>query len=246
MQVARQVAWTEAEVEDRPGQVPEVLIDRSQVVRVLMLPGAEETDVQVRRTRSTPAEHRPQSPSRSQAPGRGGWGRGTVGGRCYVRFMTAQVVDWSRREEPTGLAAVLWQDAIDDRPGLPARLASMAAELRLIAGNYPVTGLGAAGLGDAIEQAQVIREMAHALTAVLAGEVEQRGLPDEQGLSRNDWVTGHSPNLEGGQSAAVTAVGAALGQERWQDPSPQGPRGGGDGGPGRGDRPVLQRGAQGR
>lgn len=70
MQVARQVAWTEAEVEDRPGQVPEVLIDRSQVVRVLMLPGAEETDVQVRRTRSTPAEHRPQSPSRSQAPGR--------------------------------------------------------------------------------------------------------------------------------------------------------------------------------
>lgn len=131
--------------------------------------------------------------------------------------MTAQVVDWTRREEPTGLAALLWQDAIDDRPGLPARLASMAAELRLIAGNYPVTGLGAAGLGDAIEQAQIVREMAHALTAVLAGEVEQRGLPGEQGLSRNDWVTGHSPNLEGGQSAAVTAVGAALGQERWRD-----------------------------
>lgn len=118
-----------------------------------------------------------------------------------------------------GLRAVaqISEEARVDLPGLPARLASLAAELRLIAGNYPVSGLASVGLGDAIEQAQSIREMAHALTAVLAGEVERRRIPADQGLSRNDWVTAHSPNLEGGQSAAVTAVGAALTEDRWRD-----------------------------
>lgn len=120
-----------------------------------------------------------------------------------------------------GLAALSVAEVRDEArvelPGLPARLASLAAELRLIARNYPVTGLGSAGLGDAIEQAQAIRQMAHALTAVLAGEVDRRGIPTEQGLSRNDWVTAHSPSLDGGQCAAVTAVGAALHDERWRD-----------------------------
>ncbi|MGN6753783.1 MAG: DUF222 domain-containing protein [Intrasporangium sp.] len=127
------------------------------------------------------------------------------------------------REAPSGgslklrSVARVSDEAIVDLPGLPPRLASLAAELRLIARNYPVSGLASAGLGDAIEQAQDIREMAHALTAVLAGEAERRGIPDEHGLSRNDWVTAHSPNLEGGQSAAVTAVGAAMTEERWRE-----------------------------
>jgi hypothetical protein len=120
-----------------------------------------------------------------------------------------------------GLAALAVAEVRDEArvelPGLPARLASVAAELRLIARNYPVTGLGSAGLGDAIEQAQAIRQMAHALTAVLAGEVDRRGIPAGQGLSRNDWVTAHSPNLDGAQCAAVTTVGAALNDERWRD-----------------------------
>lgn len=131
---------------------------------------------------------------------------------------TAATIGSTRRA--VGLAALAVADVSDearvDLPGLPARLASMAAELRLIARNYPLSGMGSAGLGDAIEQAQVIREMAHSLTAVLAGEVDRRGIAEDQGLSRNDWVTAHSPNLEGGQSAAVTAVGAALGEERWR------------------------------
>jgi hypothetical protein len=47
-QKARQVPWTAAEVEDRTGDLPEVMIDQSQVVRVLMLPRAEEIDVEMR------------------------------------------------------------------------------------------------------------------------------------------------------------------------------------------------------
>jgi len=114
--------------------------------------------------------------------------------------------------------ASLSDEARVDLPGLPARLASMAAELRLISRNYPLSTMGSAGIGDAIEQAQAIREMAHSLTALLAAQVEARGIASATGLSRNDWVTAHAPTLEGGPSAAVTAVGAALaGQEatRW-------------------------------
>ncbi|HET6666345.1 MAG TPA: DUF222 domain-containing protein [Intrasporangium sp.] len=116
------------------------------------------------------------------------------------------------------LAAVS-DEARVDLPGLPARLASMAAELRLIARNYPLTSLARAGIGDAIEQAQAIREMAHSLTALLAAEVEARDIASASGLSRNDWVTAHAPTLAGGPSAAVTAVGAALAGddgERWK------------------------------
>lgn len=116
------------------------------------------------------------------------------------------------------LAAVSDESRVD-LPGLPARLASMAAELRLIARNYPLQSLARAGVGDAIEQAQAIREMAHSLTALLAAEVEARDIASASGLSRNDWVTAHAPTLAGGPSAAVTAVGAALAGddgERWK------------------------------
>ena len=116
------------------------------------------------------------------------------------------------------LAAVS-DDARVDLPGLPARLASMAAELRLIARNYPLHALAPAGVGDAIEHAQAIREMAHSLTALLAAQVEARDLATATGLSRNDWVTAHAPTLAGGPSAAVTAVGAAVAgvdSERWK------------------------------
>jgi hypothetical protein len=75
---------------------------------------------------------------------------------------------------------------LSDLPGLAARLATMAAELRLVARNTPLWTMGETGLGDAIEQAQTVREMAHNLTAVLAAEVSARGLPDRSGLSRND------------------------------------------------------------
>jgi len=116
------------------------------------------------------------------------------------------------------LAAVS-EEARVDLPGLPARLASMAAELRLITRNYPLHALAPAGVGDAIEQAQAIREMAHSLTALLAAQVEARDIAAASGLSRNDWVTAHAPTLAGGPGAAVTAVGAALAgqeRERWQ------------------------------
>ncbi len=100
-------------------------------------------------------------------------------------------------------------------PGLAARLASMAAELRLIARNTPVWTMPEVGLGDAIEQAQAVREMAHSLSAVLAAEVSSRGLPEASGLSRNDWVAGHAPGHAAGASAALTAVGAAMNDPRW-------------------------------
>lgn len=115
--------------------------------------------------------------------------------------------------------AAVSDEARVDLPGLPARLASMAAELRLITRNYPLHALAPAGVGDAIEQAQAIREMAHSLTALLAGQVEARDIAAASGLSRNDWVTAHAPTLAGGPGAAVTAVGAALAgqeRERWQ------------------------------
>ena len=115
--------------------------------------------------------------------------------------------------------AVVSDEALVDLPGLPARLASMAAELRLIARNYPLHTLARAGVGDAIEQAQAIREMAHSLTALLAAQVEARDIASQSGLSRNDWVTAHAPTLAGGPGAAVTAVGAALAggeRQRWR------------------------------
>ncbi|NUO92810.1 MAG: DUF222 domain-containing protein [Dermatophilaceae bacterium] len=102
-----------------------------------------------------------------------------------------------------------------DLPGLAARLAAMAAELRLIARNTAVWTMPETGLGDAIEQAQAVREMAHSLSAVLAAEVSSRGLPEASGLSRNDWVAGHAPGLAAGASAALTAVGAAMNDPRW-------------------------------
>ena len=100
-------------------------------------------------------------------------------------------------------------------PGLAARLARMAAELRLLSRNAPVWAMGADGLGDAIEQAQNVREMAHTLTAILTAEVDSRGLATDAGLSRNDWVAGHAPGLADGASAALTAVGAAMNESRW-------------------------------
>ncbi len=115
--------------------------------------------------------------------------------------------------------AVVSDEALVDLPGLPARLASMAAELRLIARNYPLHTLARAGVGDAIEQAQAIREMAHSLTALLAAQVEARDIASQSGLCRNDWVTAHAPTLAGGPGAAVTAVGAALAggeRQRWR------------------------------
>jgi 2-methylisocitrate lyase-like PEP mutase family enzyme len=57
---------------------------------------------------------------------------------------------------------------LSDLPGLAARLAAMAAELRLVARNTPLWAMAETGLGDAIERAQAVREMAHNLSAVLA------------------------------------------------------------------------------
>ncbi|MFC7595930.1 DUF222 domain-containing protein [Terrabacter sp. GCM10028922] len=118
---------------------------------------------------------------------------------------------------PVRRADVTEMMSLADLPGLPARLASMAAELRLLAHNYPLWTMPATGLGDAIEQAQAVREMAHSLTAMMAAEVDGRGLADEAGLSRNDWVAGFAPGLEGGSAAAVTAVGSAMNEPRWND-----------------------------
>ncbi|MGO4597542.1 DUF222 domain-containing protein [Terrabacter sp. 2RAF25] len=116
---------------------------------------------------------------------------------------------------PPAAADVLELAALRDLPGLAARLSAMAAELRLIARNTPVWTMPEAGLGDAIEQAQAVREMAHSLSAVLAAEVSSRGLPEAAGLSRNDWIAGHAPGLADGASAALTAVGAAMNDPRW-------------------------------
>ena len=119
------------------------------------------------------------------------------------------------RSVPLAAADMKEPASLRDLPGLAARLASMAAELRLIARNTPVWTMPEVGLGDAIEQAQVVREMAHSLSAVLAAEVSSRRLPEESGLSRNDWVAGHAPGLAAGASAALTAVGAAMSEPRW-------------------------------
>ncbi|MFM6848628.1 MAG: DUF222 domain-containing protein [Terrabacter sp.] len=116
---------------------------------------------------------------------------------------------------PLAVADVKELASLRDLPGLAARLASMAAELRLITRNTPVWTMPEVGLGDAIEQAQAVREMAHSLSAVLAAEVSSRGLPEASGLSRNDWVAGHAPGLAAGASAALTAVGAAMNEPRW-------------------------------
>src|SRR5690242_19817065 len=62
-------------------------------------------------------------------------------------------------------------DGLRDMPGLAARLASMAEELRLITRSYPTWCLPEVGVGDAVGQAQRVRDLAHNLTAVLAGEV---------------------------------------------------------------------------
>jgi hypothetical protein len=115
--------------------------------------------------------------------------------------------------DPTDASEVT---GFSDLPGLAARLARMGAELRLLARNAPVWAMGEVGLGDAIEQAQSVREMAHALTAVLTAEVDSRGLAADAGLSRNDWVAGHAPGLADGAAAALTAVGAAMNEPRWQ------------------------------
>jgi len=116
------------------------------------------------------------------------------------------------REREAAVAEVM---GLTDLPGLAARLAAMAAELRLVARTTPLWAMAETGLGDAIEQAQAVREMAHNLSAVLAAEVSARGLPDRSGLSRNDWVAGHAPGLAAGASAALTAVGAAMNEPRW-------------------------------
>ncbi len=115
-------------------------------------------------------------------------------------------------EQESAVAEVI---GLTDLPGLAARLAAMAAELRLVARSTPLWAMAETGLGDAIEQAQAVREMAHNLSAVLAAEVSARGLPDRSGLSRNDWVAGHAPGLAAGASAALTAVGAAMNEPRW-------------------------------
>lgn len=116
---------------------------------------------------------------------------------------------------PLAATDVLELAGLRDLPGLAARLAAMAAELRLIARSTPVWTMPEVGLGDAIEQAQAVREMAHSLSAVLAAEVSSRGLPEAAGLSRNDWVAGHAPGLAAGASTALTAVGAAMNDPRW-------------------------------
>ena len=122
-----------------------------------------------------------------------------------------------RRARPVGEreAAVEEVIGLTDLPGLAARLAAMAAELRLVARSTPLWTMAEAGLGDAIEQAPAVREMAHDLSAVRAAEVSARGLPERSGHSRNDWVAGHAPGLAAGASSALTAVGAAMNEPRW-------------------------------
>ena len=101
-------------------------------------------------------------------------------------------------------------------PGLAARLAAMAAELRMVTRSFPTWCMPEVGVGDAIEQAQAVRELAHTLCAVLAGEVTSRGLGAREGLSRTDWVAAHAPVLEGAAAAELTAVGAVMSEPRWR------------------------------
>ncbi|HET7399167.1 MAG TPA: DUF222 domain-containing protein [Intrasporangium sp.] len=96
-----------------------------------------------------------------------------------------------------------------------ALLAAMARTVRLLARDYPTWSLPEGAVGEVIAQAQVLREMAHSLTAVLAGEADGRGLGSEDGLSRPDWVRSHAPGLDGGQASTVTKVGAAMSEPRW-------------------------------
>lgn len=117
--------------------------------------------------------------------------------------------------QPTRVAELSEDGAVDDLPGLAARLAAIARELRAISEHYPVGWLPPAGVGDAIEQAEAIRQQAHALTAVLASTVVKRGYGEADGVSRNDWVAGHAPTLAGGAGTAATTVGAALLEPRW-------------------------------
>ncbi|MGW5241678.1 hypothetical protein ACWEOW_22315, partial [Monashia sp. NPDC004114] len=108
-------------------------------------------------------------------------------------------------------------DALRGLPGLAARLARIAAELRLLTRSFPTWCMPETGIGDAIGQAQAVRELAHSLCAVLAGEVTSRSLGAREGLSRNDWVAAHAPVLEGAGAAELTAVGAIMGEPRWRD-----------------------------
>ncbi|MGW5238814.1 DUF222 domain-containing protein [Monashia sp. NPDC004114] len=107
-------------------------------------------------------------------------------------------------------------EALQGMPGLAARLASISEEIWLIARSYPTWCMPEAGVGDAIEQAQRVRDAAHTLTAVLAGEVTSRGLGMREGLSRNDWIAAHAPVLDGAGAAELTAVGAVLAEPRWR------------------------------
>src|SRR3954467_8027753 len=72
--------------------------------------------------------------------------------------------------------------------GLVGVLRSMAATLLSLTRDFPTWSLAEGEVGEVIGQAQAVRALGQALTAVIAREADARGLGVQDGLSRTDWV----------------------------------------------------------
>jgi len=100
-------------------------------------------------------------------------------------------------------------------------LSSMAETLRALNRDFPTWSLPESQVGEAVGQAQAVRELSQTLTAVLAREADSRGLGADDGLSRADWLRAQAGAavgggvLDGPGAAAVTRVGAAMNEPRW-------------------------------
>lgn len=91
----------------------------------------------------------------------------------------------------------------------------MAAVVRVLARDYPTWQLPEAAVGESIGQAQEIRELAQTLSAVLVGEADGRGLGNEVGLSRTDWVKAQSERLDVLAASSLTTLAQALREPKW-------------------------------
>jgi len=96
------------------------------------------------------------------------------------------------------------RETIEAQGGVAAVLGSMVSTLREMARDYPMWSLPEEQIGAGVGQAQVLRQVAQALSAVLVREADERGLATVDGLSMPDWVQAQVARAAGGQTPDQT------------------------------------------
>ena len=100
---------------------------------------------------------------------------------------------------------------------VPEFVAGTAHMVAMLAGEFPVSRLPEAALGETVGAAQALVQAAQSLLAVATHEAIERGLPAQSGHSVPDWVTTWAPGIDRPEALATARVAGAMGDDRFAE-----------------------------